>query len=116
VKRLTKLLIRVRRINLLLNILLSTNLLLGVTKVPEIINDFDLSRDEVIEKTNMRGDVVVEFLIDKMGKVGKINVVDTFDLRLNPAIEDAVRRMKFSPALQNGKPVPVRYKLPIVVR
>ena len=102
---------------MLLNILLAANAMMGVTKEPSIIRSFYLDTKEVIQTVEeSRGRVLVNFIIDAKGKVGKIQVVDTFDIRLNPVVRKAVRDMKFSPAFQNGKPVEVRYSLPIVVK
>ena len=102
---------------LLVNIILAANAMFGVTKEPKIITNFWLDTEEVrhtVEES--RGKVNVEFTIDEEGKVGKINVVDTFDIRLNPIVRKAIRKMTFSPAYQNGRPVKVRYSLPIVVK
>ena len=102
---------------LLVNIILAANAMFGVTKEPSIITNFWLDTEEVrhtVEES--RGKVLVNFEIDEKGKVGKVNVVDTFDIRLNHIVRKAVRDMKFSPAFQNGRPVRVRYSLPIVVK
>jgi len=107
----------IRKRVMLLNILLAANTMFGVTKEPSIIKSFSLDTREVIETVEeSRGRVLVNFIIDEKGKVGKINVVDTFDIRLNHIVRKAIREMKFSPAFQNGRPVEVRYSLPIVVR
>ena len=102
---------------LLVNIILAANAMFGVTKEPSIITNFWLDTEEVrhtVEES--RGKVLVNFEIDEKGKVGKVNVVDTFDIRLNHIVRKAVREMRFSPAFQNGRPVRVRYSLPIVVK
>jgi len=102
---------------LLVNIILAANAMFGVTKEPSIITNFWLDTEEVrhtVEES--RGKVNVEFTIDERGKVGEVNVVDTFDIRLNHIVRKAVRDMRFSPAFQNGRPVKVRYTLPIVVK
>tara|TARA_Y100001963_G_scaffold121336_1_gene169814 strand:+ start:169 stop:477 length:309 start_codon:yes stop_codon:yes gene_type:complete len=102
---------------MLLNILLAANAMFGVTREPSIIEKFHLDEYEVRHTVReSRGKVNVEFTIDEEGKVGKINVVDTFDIRLNPIVRKAIRKMTFSPAYQNGRPVKVRYSLPIVVK
>ena len=44
----------------------------------------------------------------------KLDGVDAIDFDLNHTIIDKVISLKFKPALQNGIPVKVRYKLPIV--
>ena len=102
---------------LLVNIILAANAMFGVTKEPSIITNFWLDTEEVrhtVEES--RGKVNVEFTIDERGKVGEVNVVDTFDIRLNHIVRRAVKDMRFSPAFQNGRPVKVRYTLPIVVK
>ena len=102
---------------LLVNIILAANAMFGVTKEPSIIQNFWLDTEEIIETVEeSRGKVNVEFEIDEKGKVGKVNVVDTFDIRLNHIVRKAVKDMRFSPAFQNGRPVRVKYSLPIVVK
>jgi len=58
----------------------------------------------------------VEFVVDTRGKVVRPNIVDTFNIKLNETIIDRVMAIKFKPALQNGKPVEVKYLLPIVFK
>ena len=102
---------------LLVNIILAANAMFGVTKEPSIITNFWLDTEEVrhtVEES--RGKVLVNFEIDEKGKVGEVNVVDTFDIRLNHIVRKAVKDMRFSPAFQNGRPVKVKYTLPIVVK
>ena len=102
---------------LLVNIILAANAMFGVTKEPSIITNFWLDTEEVrhtVEES--RGKVLVNFEIDEKGNVGKVNVVDTFDIRLNHIVRKAVKDMRFSPAFQNGRPVKVKYTLPIVVK
>lgn len=102
---------------LLVNIILAANAMFGVTKEPSIITNFWLDTEEIIETVEeSRGKVNVEFTIDERGRVGEVNVVDTFDIRLNHIVRRAVKDMRFSPAFQNGRPVKVRYTLPIVVK
>ena len=60
--------------------------------------------------------MIVGFVIDETGKVVEPEIIDTFNLVLNDVIIDKVKQMKFSPPLQNGRPVRVRYKLPITFK
>ena len=76
-------------------------------------NDFD---SKVHQENELIGDVIVRFIIDENGKVIQPEIIDTFNLVLNDVIIDKVKQMKFSPPLQNGRPVRVRYKLPIVFK
>ena len=60
--------------------------------------------------------IVVEFEISEEGKVENPVIRDTFDIRLSNTIIDKVLMLDFKPALQNGRPVRVRYKLPILFK
>ena len=62
------------------------------------------------------GQIVVEFEINEEGKVENPVIRDAFDVRLSDTIINKVMMINFKPALQNGRPVRVRYKLPIVFK
>ena len=65
----------------------------------------------------IEGRVVVQFVVDKTGKVGNIQVVRSIDKLLDQAAIDVVRALPaWKPGRQNGKPVNVRYTLPIVFK
>ena len=109
----------------LLAILFSMNVLLAElpfvlkqSHPPKAIKSFNLSYQELnlITYTNQIGNVIVEFVISKEGKVVQPEIVDTFNITFNAVILDKVRQMKFTPPLQNGDPVEVRYKLPIAFK
>ena len=60
------------------------------------------------------GRVVVQFVVDKTGKVGNIQVVRSIDKLLDQAAIDVVRALPaWKPGMQNGQPVNVRYTLPV---
>ena len=94
----------------MLSSILLSSLLLSTTP-PKIIKPIEISPYDVSPSTE--GTAIVECKIDELGEGGEVNIVDTFDITINPLIEKAVRRMKFEPALQNGNPVRVMYSLPI---
>jgi len=109
----------------LLAILFSMNVLLAElpfvlkqSHPPKAIKSFNLSYQELnlITYTNQIGNVIVEFVISKEGKVVQPEIVDTFNITFNAVILDKVRQMKFTPPLHNGEPVEVRYKLPIAFK
>ena len=64
-----------------------------------------------------RGRVVVQFVVDKTGKVGEVKVVRSVDKELD---EEAVRIVKtlpkFIPGRQNGQAVSVWYTLPVTFK
>ena len=102
---------------MLMGVLASQDSLSGESHQPKIKKPFELNyydiRQNIYEETNMTGNVMVEFIIDKDGTVVEPEIVDTFNVSFNEVILDKVRQMKFSPPIQNGIPVRVRYKLPI---
>ena len=64
----------------------------------------------------IKGNILVQFIIDENGKVIEPQILDTFNLSLNPTIIDRVMAIEFEPALQNGRPIKVRYNLRIVFK
>ena len=105
---------------MLVGVLASQDSLSGESHQPKIKKPFELNyydiRQNIYEETNMTGNVMVQFIIDKDGTVVEPEIVDTFNISFNEVILDKVRQMRFSPPIQNGVPVRVRYKLPITFK
>ena len=98
---------------MLLNVLLTGTLMVSQTQ-PEVIKHININPYEI--PLNVVGNIMVEFDIDTNGGIAGIKVVNTPDKELIPIVHKAVEKMKFSPALQGGIPVKVRYKLPILIK
>ena len=65
-------------------------------------------------ENNVQGKVIVQFVVDKTGKVGEVKVVRSVDRDLDhEAIRVCQALPKFTPGRQNGRPVSVWYTLPI---
>ncbi|MCR8910517.1 M56 family metallopeptidase [Barnesiella sp. ET7] len=63
------------------------------------------------------GRVILQFVVDKRGKVNNIQVKRSIDPALDRAAIDVVRALPaWKPGMQNGKQVNVRYTLPIVFK
>ena len=103
---------------LLMGSLIAQNLPVGKSQYPKVKKPFNLTYYDVqhIDTMSFVGNVLVEFTVDKQGKVTEPNIVDTFNIKLNETIIDKVMCLEFKPALQNGRPVRVRYKLPILFK
>jgi periplasmic protein TonB len=69
---------------------------------------------EIAKENGIQGRVFIQFVIDKTGKVTKVQVAKGVDPYLD---EEAVRVVKslpnWSPGKQRGKPVPVTFVVPI---
>ena len=104
---------------ILMGVLAAQDLPQGRSQYPSPIKEFELNHHELpylYRLSENSGEITVEFVITEEGKVVKPEIKDTFDIQLNELIIHKVRQMKFSPPMQSGIPVSVRYKLPIVFK
>ena len=73
-----------------------------------------LSYPTMAKETNIQGMVIIGFVIDKRGRVTKVECVKPVHPLLD---EEAIRVVKllpdFKPAEQNGKTTAVRYNIPV---
>ena len=60
--------------------------------------------------------LIVDFIITEQGKVENARIIDDVNIDISQTVISKVMALKFKPALQNGRPVRVRYKLPIVFK
>ena len=68
-------------------------------------------------ENNVQGRVVVQFVVDKTGKVGEVKVVRSVDKELDrEAVRVCKSLPKFVPGRQNGQPVSVWYTLPVTFK
>ena len=81
---------------------------------PEMKNQLSIDFSDYVPTTS--GKINVIFHVDKKGKVINPIISDSFDVKLNNSVIDAVSKLRFVPAQQNGTPVIVKYNLPIVVQ
>ena len=71
----------------------------------------------VCEENGIQGRVVVSFVVEKDGSVADVNVTKS----VNPALDKEAKRLvnsmpKWSPGKIDGKPVRVKYSIPITFR
>ena len=68
-------------------------------------------------ENNVQGRVVVQFVVDKTGKVGVVKVVRSVDKDLDKeAVRVCKSLPKFTPGRQNGQAVSVWYTLPVTFK
>ena len=106
-----------------LGMLTINNPLLAECNEPVVIKPFDLSYDDfekypsALERIlRTGGDVLVMFVINEHGVVVEPEIINSFDVFLNEVIIDKVKQIQFQPALQNGRPIRVKYSLPILFK
>jgi len=105
----------------LVSLMLITTLLHanGNSRLPIAKKQFHLTYDDITEDIiNILPDrmFIVDFDITEEGKVENARIVDDVNLDLSETVINKVMALKFKPALQNGRPVRIRYKLPIVFK
>lgn len=83
----------------------------GITSVQQLINYPEMALNAGIE-----GRVVVQFVIDEEGNVNEPVVVRGIGGGCDEEAVRAVSQAKFIPGKQRGKPVRVRYSLPVTFR
>ena len=68
-------------------------------------------------KNNIQGHVIVQFVVNKDGSIGKVKVVRSVDKDLDKEAVRVVKSLpKFTPGRQNGQAVPVWYTLPVTFK
>ncbi len=71
---------------------------------------------EIARRAGIEGRVIVQFIIDQEGNVVDPVVVRGIGGGCDEEALEAVTHLKFSPGRQRGRPVKVRYSLPIIFR
>jgi len=91
----------------------------GNSSLPVAKTKFELTyydiRESITEVLPERT-LIVDFDITEDGSVENARIVEDVNLDLSETVINKVMALKFKPALQNGRPVRVRYKLPIVFK
>lgn len=76
----------------------------------------NLRYPEIARKAGIEGRVIVQFIIDEEGNVTEPYIVRGIGGGCDEAALEAVSQLQFSPGRQRGRPVRVRYSLPIMFR
>ena len=65
-------------------------------------------------KNKIEGNVILQFVVQKTGKIGEVKVVRSLDKDLDKEAVRVIKSLpKFTPGRQNGKAVSVWYTLPV---
>lgn len=85
---------------------------------PNALNDFiarTMKYPPLAEENGIKGRVVCQFIVEKDGSITDVKVVKGVDPTLDREAVRIIKAMpKWNPGKQNGKPVRVRYTLPLV--
>ena len=98
---------------MLLGVLTAQNLPIGESRPPVPKKEFNLFFNDLPSVGLTHGTIKVEFIVDEKGSVDKAGILDSFNIAYNDVILDKIKQTQYFPAIQNGRPVRVRYQLPI---
>ena len=91
----------------------------GKSREPIAKKQFELTyydiREDIVTVLPDRT-LIVDFDITEDGSVENARIVEDVNLDLSKTVISKVMALEFKPATQNGRPVRVRYKLPIVFK
>lgn len=62
--------------------------------------------------SNLEGTVIIRLLVNEKGKYMSHEVIESPSLTLKVAVENHIRRLKFKPAIKDGKPIPFWINIP----
>lgn len=68
----------------------------------------------VMRKSGLRGEVLLEFVVDETGAVVNPMVIQSNNPGFDDAAIDAILKWKFAPSLKDGKPARARMQLPMI--
>jgi len=92
-----------------------------VEQAPRLIGGLEglqarIEYPELAERAGIEGRVFVTFVVDEQGRVQDATIARTPDPVLGEAALKAVQESEFTPGLQRGQPIKVRYSLPVNFR
>jgi len=92
-----------------------------VEQMPELIGGLEavqalIRYPEMARRANIEGTVHLQFVVDEEGRVVDPVVVRGIGGGCDEAALEAVRQVRFRPGVQRGRPVKVRYSIPVRFR
>jgi len=85
----------------------------GGVSAPELTYKVDPTFTAESRKAKFNGIVLVNFIVDANGKPQNVHVLRGVGMGLDEKAVDAVKKYKFKPALEAGKPVPVELNVEV---
>jgi periplasmic protein TonB len=83
-----------------------------VSQLPHFITQVKAVYPEAAKHSSIEGLVVLQVEIDAEGRVMDVQVAQSLGFGCDEAAVEALKQSTFSPAYEDGKPVPVRLRIP----
>lgn len=90
-----------------------------VEQMPELIGglaSISVEYPELDRLAGIEGRVFLQFIVNEDGTVSDVVVLRGVSVGIDQAAIEAVRRARFTPGMQRGRPVRVRFSIPITFR
>jgi protein TonB len=84
-----------------------------LVKAPEVVSRVEPGYPDVDRRAGVQGEVEIEVVIDETGKVAETRVLRAPSRTLGEAVREAVAQWRFTPSVQDGRPVRVTF--PVLV-
>ena len=83
---------------------------------PKPVNMSDIQKaigyPQIARDAGIEGNVVVRVLVDELGNYKRHKIINQVHPILAKAVEKEINRLKFTPAIQGGKPIPFWVNIP----
>ena len=66
-----------------------------------------------VDDSDLRTELVLSLVINEQGRVEAVNVVKSLNARYDARCVNLAKKLVFNPAIKDGKPIRVRYILPL---
>ena len=83
---------------------------------PKVLNSIDPSSNQYAQKFGVAGLTMLRTVVDATGKPEQIAIARPIGFGLDEKAVDAIKKSRFSPAIKDGKPVPVIIDLVVTFR
>ena len=99
----------------------SAEVFLVVEQMPEIIGGLpalykEIRYPDAAIRNNVEGRVFLQFVVDENGEATDVEIMRDIGSGCGEAAAEAIKKVSFTPGLQNGSPVKVRFSLPVTFR
>ena len=88
----------------------------GGVSAPKLVYAPDPEYTKKAQEANYQGVCVIALIVDTEGKPERVHVLRHLGMGLDQKAVEAVKQYKFTPALLQGKPVPVQVNIEVNFR
>ena len=99
----------------------SSEIFLVVEQMPEIIGGLpalykEIRYPDAAIRNGVEGRVFLQFVVDESGQASDVEIMRDIGSGCGEAAAEAIKRVSFTPGIQNGNAVKVRFSLPVTFR